>query len=416
MTQEELGVVNAGVEKMLAEKTADIQAKFDNAVAANKSEFDKEIAAQKAQKETLVKSVGDLEAVVLKQGEVLAKRPFIGSSNEKSLELKAELKSFQENSVNGLQGEKVKLKAFTGDDAMSVGSIPNVAGTGVIAGALAGVVQYFSQVFDSIFSAPVATSNIMDYCEIVPLTGEQLVTISENRVINMSVTSEGVEKPVSKATYSATSTTAKPVPSMFKTTSQMRKFFIRFYNAFYKTLLMFFDKVIPERVIAEINLVATPFTPTPAQQIYTAPNIYDAIIQMISSLVKLGYKPNIAKISIASMAALQTMKASDGHYMLKNNGSINILDSTITFGDLIVKLDTDTSFADDDVLVADLTAVKIGLDNDVAYYEAYVDNDFKTNKKSHLVEKYLAVNVPTALRSGVMKDLLTNVKTLITKP
>ena len=82
---------------------------------------------------------------------------------------------------------------------------------------------------------------------------------------------------------------------------------------------------------------------------------------------------------------------------------------------MIVKLDTDTSFADDDVLVADLTAVKIGLDNDVAYYEAYVDNDFKTNKKSHLVEKYLAVNVPTALRSGVMKDLLINVKTLITK-
>ena len=136
---------------------------------------------------------------------------------------------------------------------------------------------------------------------------------------------------------------------------------------------------------------------------------------MISSLVKLGYKPNVAKISVSTLAALQTLKASDGHYMLKNNGSVNILDSTITFGNLIIKLDTDTSFADDDVVVGDLTAVKIGMDNEVKYYEAYVDNDFKTNKKSHLVEKYLAINIPTALRTGIIKDTLTNVKTLITK-
>ena len=89
-------------------------------------------------------------------------------------------------------------------------------------------------------------------------------------------------------------------------------------------------------------------------------------------------------------------------------------DSTITFGNVVVKLDTDTSFGDHDVLVGDLRAVKVGLDNSVEYYEAYVGDDFKTNKKSHLIEKYIAVNVPTAVRTGITKDTLSNVKALIT--
>lgn len=194
----------------------------------------------------------------------------------------------------------------------------------------------------------------------------------------------------------------------------MRKFFAVFVTSFYNTLVMFIDKIIPERVISVINSSATAFTPVSGQAIYTAPNNFDAIVQMIASLVKLGYRPNVAKVSIFTYADLKTLKSSlDGHYMLTNNGSINILDSTISFGDIKVKLDTDVSFGNDDVLVGDLSSVHVGLDSNIEYYEAYEGNDFKTNKKSHLLEKYVAINIPTAVRTGIIKDTLTNVKTLI---
>lgn len=385
---------------------------IDEAVKAAKEEIEKGF---KTQIDTATKANNDLGEIVKAQGEELKKRPTGGFTSVKAEELRDELKTIQEASTKGDQTQKITIKAFTGDDAMGVENFPNAAGNGNITGALASITQYFAQLIPGIFKAPVPVSNILDYCDVMPLAGEQLVTISETRTINMAVTAEGVEKPVSKASWSAISVTAKPIPSMFKTTSQMRKFFPVFVTSFYNTLVAFMDKVIPEKVITEINAAATAFTPVAAQEIYTAPNDFDAIVQMIASLVKLGYKPNVAKVSIFTYSALKTLKsAEDGHYMLANNGSINILDSTISFGNIVVKLDTDTSFGNDDVLVGDLMAVKVGLDSNIEYYEAYEGNDFKTNKKSHLIEKYVAINVPTAVRTGIIKDTLTNVKTLIT--
>lgn len=393
---------------------------LDTALAAVKTEMQKDFADKSAAFEKTIidlkKAQADNEAALIKQGEELAKKALSGGAySVKAEELRTELKAIQEKSSTGDQTQKIIIKTFTGDDAMGVENFPNAAGSGSITGAVASITGYFAQLIPGIFKAPVPVSNIMDYCTVVPLAGEQLVTISETRTVNMSVTAEGVEKPVSKASWSAVTVTAQPVPSMFKTTSQMRKFFSVFVTSFYNTLLSFFNKVIPEKVITVINAAATAFTPVVAQEVYTAPNDFDAIVQMIASLVKLGYKPNVAKISIFAYSALKTLKSDeDGHYMLANNGSINLLDSTISFGDIKVKLDTDTSFGNDDVLVGDLSTVQIGLDNNIEYYEAYEGNDFKTNKKSHLLEKYVAINVPTAVRTGIIKDTLTNVKTLIT--
>jgi HK97 family phage major capsid protein len=366
--------------------------------------------------EKLEKTVEEQEQTLKTQGEELAKKATGGPFSNAAVEaLKTELTAIQTKSTEGLVGEKITIKAFTGDDAMGVQNYPNAAGNGNITGALASITQYFAQLIPGIFKKPVPTSNILDYCDVLPLTGEQLVTISETATVSMSVTAEGVEKPVSKAVWAATSVTAKPVPTLFKTTSQMRKFFMVFVTSFYNTLIMYVNKVIPEKVITDINAAATAFTPVTAQAIYAEPNDFDAIVQMIASLVKLGYTPNVAKVSVFTYSALKTLKSSsDGHYMLANNGSVNILDSVISFGDIKVKLEADTSFGDDDVLVGDLTSVKVGLDNNIEYYEAYEGDDFKKNKKSHLLEKYIAVNVPTALRTGITKDTLTNVKTLIT--
>ena len=364
-------------------------------------------AAEKANK--------DLEEIVKKQGEELAKKPASGFQSAKAAELKAELKAIHEGTMKGMQGEKIQIKSFTGDDAMGVENFPNAAGSGNVTGALASITQYFAQLIPGIFKKPIPTSNILDYCDVLPLNGEQLVTISETRTINMSVTAEGVEKPVSKATWSASSETAKPVPSLFKTTSQMRKFFPTFVTSFYNTLVAMINKTIPEVVIAKINAVGTPFSPVSAQAHYASPNEYDVLIEAIASLLKLGYVPNVIRVSIFKYSAMKTLRGTTNDaYLLQNYGSINIVDGSINFGTHKIVLEPDPSFADDDYVVGDLMAVKVGLDGSIEYVEAYEGNDLKTNKKSHLLEKYVAVNVPTAIRTGIIKDTFTNSITLLT--
>ncbi len=365
-------------------------------------------AAEKANKE--------LEEIVKKQGEELAKKPtqsnFIGA---KAAELQAELKAIHEGTNKGMQGEKIQIKSFTGDDAMGVENFPNAAANGTITGAVSSITQYFAQLIPGIFKKPIPTSNILDYCDVLPLNGEQLVTISETRTINMSVTSEGVEKPVSKASWSASSETAKPVPTLFKTTSQMRKFFPTFVTSFYNTLVAMINKTIPEVVIAKINSVGTGFSPATAQAHYAAPNEYDVLIEAIASLLKLGYVPNVIRLSIFKYSAMKTLRGTTNDaYLLQNYGSINIVDGSINFGTHKIILEPDPSFADDDFVVGDLMSVKVGLDGSIEYVEAYEGNDLKTNKKSHLLEKYVAVNVPTALRTGIIKDTFTNSITLLT--
>ncbi len=364
-------------------------------------------AAEKANK--------DLEEIVKKQGEELAKKPASGFQSAKAAELKAELKAIHEGTNKGMQGEKIQIKSFTGDDAMGVENFPNAAGSGNVTGALASITQYFAQLIPGIFKKPIPTSNILDYCDVLPLNGEQLVTISETRTINMSVTAEGVEKPVSKATWSASSETAKPVPSLFKTTSQMRKFFPTFVTSFYNTLVAMINKTIPEVVIAKINAVGTPFSPVSAQAHYASPNEYDVLIEAIASLLKLGYVPNVIRVSIFKYSAMKTLRGTTNDaYLLQNYGSINIVDGSINFGTHKIVLEPDPSFADDDYVVGDLMAVKVGLDGSIEYVEAYEGNDLKTNKKSHLLEKYVAVNVPTAIRTGIIKDTFTNSIALLT--
>ncbi|MEC4050592.1 phage major capsid protein [Flavobacterium sp. SUN046] len=427
-TDAELEAMSAEARDAYAKEKRDHEANenkkaIDEAVKAAKEEALKTAKeeAEKAIKEAAEaskKQIDDLTAIVEKQGEEIAKGAKtpqgISSANIESF--KQQIKEIHEKtSKSGVIGEPIRLKSFTGDDAMGVENFPNAAGSGSITGALASITQYFAQLIPGIFKKPIPTSNILDYCRIEPLNGEQLVTISETRTVNMSVTAEGVEKPVSKASWSASTETAKPVPTLFKTTSQMRKFFPTFVTSFYNTLLSFLDKVIPEVVITKINASGTAFTPVTAQAIYSDPNEYDVIVQAIASLLKLGYVPNVVKVSIFTYSKLKTLRGTTNDaYLLQNYGSVNIVDGTISFGKLKITLDTDPSFADDDFVVGDLSSVIVGLDDNIEYVEAYEGNDLKNNKKSHLLEKYVAVNIPTATRTGIIKDTFTNCKTLLT--
>lgn len=408
------------VEKSTTELAAMTPEQMDAYKADKKAHEEKEVqkrideAADKAKAEAF-KKVEELETIVKAQGEKLAGGMSFGNASQSAEAIKAELKDLQEKTTKGLVGERIAIKSFTGDDAIAVNDFPSET-TGTIAGAIGTIANYFAQVLPGIFKKPIPKSNILDYCDMLPLNANRLVTISENRTVNMAITAEGVEKPVSDTVWEDVNEVANPVASIWKTTTQMRQFFPQFVQSFYNTLVAFMDKIIPEQVISEIKSKGTAFTPIASQVVYDAPNDFDAIVQMIASLVNLGYVPNVAKVSNFTYSALKTLKATDGHYMLANNGSINLLTNEIQFGEVAVKFDTDPSLGADDVIVGDLMAVKVALDSNVAYVEAYEGGDFATNKKSHLLEKFVAVNIPMALRSGVLVDTLSNVKTLITAP
>ena len=133
-------------------------------------------------------------------------------------------------------------------------------------------------------------------------------------------------------------------------------------------------------------------------------------------MVNLGYTPNCVRISNYAYSAMKTLRATSGdnQYMLQNGGSINLLNSTISYGTLVIPIETDPTLAVDAFQIGDFTSVKVGLGSEMFYVETLTEADMTNNTKSHRLEKYIAVNIPTALRTGITKDTFANCRTLLT--
>ena len=66
--------------------------------------------------------------------------------------------------------------------------------------------------------------------------------------------------------------------------------------------------------------------------------------------------------------------------------------------------------------------VKVGLDNELLYFETDGRTDATTagasglsrNIRTHVVERFIATIIPTATRTAIVSDTFANVKTLIT--
>ncbi|WDF45257.1 hypothetical protein PQ459_10135 [Chryseobacterium sp. KACC 21268] len=369
-----------------------------------------ELEAEKATKDDLITKLEDLTAIVKTQGEVIKDTQNnpdnAGFGIAKGL--KDELETIHKSSGDGTLNGKVTIKADT------IGVNAN-AGAG-IAGTISIIGNYFAQLIPGIAKKPVPKSNILDEIDMLPLNADRLVSISETSTVNIAVTAEGAVKPESTVVWAAIDEPAEAVATIWKTTTKMRRFFAMFVTSFLNTLQSYFDKVLPALVIAKIKANATAFTPVPAQAVHPNPNNYDAIIAVIASLVKLGYTPNSARMSVYAWENLKTMKADDGHYMLENKGSINLLNNSIDFGDDIsVKIRTDVELGNDDLIVGDFkTSVKAGLDTATDYTEFYSGNDGNKNLLSHRLEKFFAVIIPVATRTGIISDTFTNIKAGIT--
>lgn len=364
----------------------------------------------------LTKSNTDLEQVVVKQGKKIKEMKetpnVLGNGIEVAKNLKDQLSAISKaHETDGENKNKIVIKvADYADNAIAVNTHNSIVG------AIGAIGNYFAQLIPGFAKKPVPISNILDDVDVMPLSSDRLVSISQTETVNIAITPETTVKPVSNVVWTSIDAPAEAVATIFKTTTKMRRFFAVFVNAFMETLKMYFAKKIPQLVIAQIRLYATPFTAVPAQQTLTAPNNWDALIAMIASQIKLGYNPTNARLSVFAWEAMTTQKATDGHYMLQNNGSINLLDQVIKFGDVSVKIQPDVEFGDDEVLVGDLSVVKVGLDSNLDYTEFYDGGDGVRNLLSHRLEKFVAVIIPVATRTGLTLDTFTNVKAAITKP
>jgi len=361
-----------------------------------------------------VKTAATLEETVKTQGEALAKQASMpsveGNGMAVAVNVKEQLEALHKSTNAGTVSEKVQVKvADSADTAIAVNTHNSIAG------AIGAVGNYFAQLIPGFSKKPVPTSNILDYVDVLPLDSDRIVSISQTETVSILVTAECDIKPKSNVVWAAIDASAEAVATTFKTTTKMRRFFPMFVKAFMDTLKSYFDKKIPQLVLAQIRTNGTAFTAVPAQVTLEAPNKWDAIIAVIASQIKLGYKPNLAKISIFAWEDIITKKASDGHYMLQNNGSINLAQKTVTFGDVVVKIDADVEIGDDELIVADFNeCVKVGLDNNLMYMEYFANDDGDKNLKSHLLEKFIAIICPVATRTGITVDTFTNVIAAIT--
>lgn len=377
--------------------------------------FDEKLKVANEAIATAQKANTDLEGIVKTQGEVLAKRNISGPDGNGlavAENLKEQLESLHKSTNAGVVSEKVTIKvADSADTAIAVNTHNSIAG------AIGAIGNYFAQLIPGFARKPVPTSNILDYVDVLPLDADRIVSISQTETVSILVTAECLVKPKSTVVWASIDAAAEAVATTFKTTTKMRRFFPMFVKVWMDTLKDYFAKKIPQLVLTEIRAHGTAFTAVPAQQTLTAPNKWDGLIAVIAGLIKLGYSPNIAKISVFAWQDMVTKKDTTGAYLLQNGGSINLLNKTVTFGNIVVNIDPDVELGDDELIVGDLMAgVKVGLDTNLEYMEYFANDDGDKNLKSHLLEKFIALIMPSATRTGVTVDTFTNVLTAITKP
>lgn len=352
----------------------------------------------------------------------------LGKSNKSSVqEVTSIAKQFEEQYTertkelekSQLMEGNITMKAWTSTDTMVANDVPS--GTYPTAGAasvVGGVLAFFTRLVPGFFRKPKPVSKIYDYVTVVPTEGETSITvISENIIGTAELVDECELKPIVKAEYKATTSEMQFVAVFWK----MSRLLIRVFKRMGVDLQKRFNELILEKIPTEIlkavKAAAVPFTAVPELAVHTAPNNFDAIIAVISYLEKLGYVPNAALLSPYAYANMVTQKASDGHYLLSNGGSIKLIGSTIDYGGTLIELVKDPTLGNDDLVVGDLTVVQAYIDGNVEYHQGYNDNDdLRRNLVGNVLEQLVAVVIPDGAETGIISDTFANVKNLIDTP
>jgi len=267
-------------------------------------------------------------------------------------------------------------------------------------------------------------SPIMEVVDVRPLTAANLYIMNRTIVGDAAITPECTLKPIVKVTYAGQSAEAAAVAAEWATTTQMRRFYPAIANDVEDTIGELVMDKTPAGVLAAIVAGGTAFTPNSALVITSTPNDYDAIGAVIAQLQTLGYTPNAVILSPSAWYRMVHAKATDGHYSVWNGNAISLVGEIgISYQGRLIRWVIDPTLAVDRFLVGDfIQGVKVGLDNELMYFETDGRTDATTagasglsrNIRTHVLERFIATLIPTATRTAIVSDTFANVKTLIT--
>ena len=310
----------------------------------------------------------------------------------------------------------IRIKAWDSTDTMSATDVP--AGTYPANGttsAIGSVLTFLSKLIPVFYRKPRPTSKVYDYVSVIPAEGETSVTvISEDIIGEAELVDECELKPIVKLDYKATTVEMKPLAVFWKITRVLLRVFKKLGVDVQKRFNELIMEKVPNAILEAVKDAGVPFTAVPDLAVHTEPNNFDAIVSVIAYLEKFGHTPNVVLVSPYGFANMTTKKATDGHYMLSNGGSIKLVGSTIDYGGSLLEIIKDPTLGNDDLIIGDLTAVQVHLDGNVEFHQGYEDDDLRRNLVSNVLEQYVAIVVPEGAELGIISDTFANVKNLIT--
>lgn len=407
-----------------------VKEQVKNQVEEAKKEFDTKLGEFKA-------SNDELKATVDAQGKRIVE---LGTSSkdmgEKSL---ADIfkEKYDEHVVETNKGSEgldrqisstgftFSTKATVSTDIMSVNTVdstafPTAGSTGVVN---ATIRTLYARLV-GFFSARIPSSRVMEFIDVQPIENATLIAINETVTGTAAVTPECTVKPVVKMVFATQEASADPVAAQWHTTTKLRRFFPALVNRMEQKFLELINVQIPEVILTAIRSGASAFTSVPALAINANPNNYDALGAVIATLENLGYVPNVVLMNPIAWRNMKQDKTADGIYTLSNGQSISLVDRGIDWGGEMITIIKDPKLGIDEFIIGDLfETVKAGVDSEAMYFETDGRTDVQAttqltglsrNIRTHVLEKFVAVIVPTASKAGLIRDTFSNVKTLIT--
>lgn len=376
--------------------------------------------------------IEDLKETVKSQGEKIVEQGKQSSEMKKDTIEEVFQKAYDEvvskNGDDARVNEPISIdtsKAIVSTDVMSVNTVnstdfPTAGSTGVVSSTL----QTLWGKLIGFFGYRAPSSKILEVIDVQPMDSATLVAINETVVGDAEVTTECKLKPIVKMSFSEQTVSAEAVSTQWFTTTKLRRFFPALVNRFVQKFTELINDKIPSVVLEAVKTGASAFTPDAALAINTNPNNYDAIGAVIAVLENLGYVPNAIMLNPIAWRNMKQEKTSTGIYTLSNGQSISILQNALDWGGVAIPIIKDPKLGVDEFVVGDMMeCVKAGVDTQLMYFETDGRTDAQSttavtgvsrNIRTHVLEKFFAVVVPTAKQSGVIKDTFANVKTLIT--
>lgn len=362
----------------------------------------------KTRTETMIENIGKAAGNKSESGMTDVSKDFLNQYEERTKDTdKSEL----------LKGV-IRIKAWDSADTMSATDVPAATypanGTTSVVGS---VLTFLSKLIPVFYRKPRPISKIYDYVSVVPADGETSVTvISEDIVGEAELVDECELKPIVKLDYKAVTAELKPIAVFWKITRILLRVFKKLGVDVQKRFNELIMEKIPSAILDAVKAAGVPFTAVPDLAVQTEPNNFDAIVSVVAYLEKLGYTPNAILVSPYGFANMTTQKATDGHYMLSNGGSIKLVGSTVDYGGSLLEIIKDPTLGNDDLIIGDLTAVQVHLDGNIEYHQGYNDNDdLRRNLVANVLEQYAAIIVPEGAELGIISDTFANVKNLITE-